>query len=38
MKIKKLEIENFKLFDSNFDQINEIGNADLILLKGQNVY
>ncbi len=38
MKIKKLEIENFKLFDSNFDQINEIGNADLILLNGPNGY
>lgn len=38
MKIKKLEIENFKLFDSNFDQINEIGNTDLILLNGPNGY
>ncbi len=38
MKIKKLEIENFKLFESNFDQINEVGDTDLILLNGPNGY
>lgn len=38
MKIKSLEIENFKLFDQRFDKIGNISGANLILLNGPNGY
>lgn len=38
MKIKSLEIENFKLFEKPFEQIKEISQTDLILLNGPNGY
>ena len=38
MKIKSLEIENFKLFDSKFDKIKDISDKDLVLLNGPNGY
>lgn len=38
MKIKSLEIENFKLFDKKFDKIKNISETDLILLNGPNGY
>ncbi|QNU68090.1 AAA family ATPase [Ruminiclostridium herbifermentans] len=38
MKIKSLEICNFKLFDKNFNEISNISEVDLILLNGPNGY
>lgn len=38
MKIKSLEIENFKLFGEKFDKIENISGANLILLNGPNGY
>lgn len=38
MRIKSLKIENFKLFDRKFDEIQDISKADLILLNGPNGY
>lgn len=38
MKIKSLEIENFKVFGKRFDKITDIANLSLILLNGPNGY
>lgn len=38
MKIKSLEIENFKLFGQKFDKIENISGANLILFNGPNGY
>lgn len=38
MKIKSLEVKNFKLFDRKFDKISGISEATLILLNGPNGY
>lgn len=38
MKIKSVEIENFKLFGGKFDEIENISNANLILFNGPNGY
>ena len=38
MKIKSVEIENFKLFGEKFDEIENISNANLILFNGPNGY
>ena len=38
MKIKSLEVKNFKLFDRKFDKISDISEAVLILLNGPNGY
>lgn len=38
MKIKSLEICNFKLFDEKFNKIDDISDASLILLNGPNGY
>lgn len=38
MRIKNLEVENFKLFDKKFDSIKDVSKADLILLNGPNGY
>lgn len=38
MKIKKLEIENFKLFDKKFSEISDIAESDIIILNGPNGY
>lgn len=38
MKIKSLEVKNFKLFDRKFDKISGISEAALILLNGPNGY
>lgn len=38
MRIKSLEIKNFKLFDDKFDKMRNISQADLILLNGPNGY
>ena len=38
MKIKSLEINNFKLFDRKFDKVNNISKADIVLLNGPNGY
>lgn len=38
MKIKRIEIENFKLFDKKFDKVSDISDAALVLLNGPNGY
>lgn len=38
MKIKSLEIENFKLFDKKFSKISDISKSDIIILNGPNGY
>lgn len=38
MKIKSLEIENFKVFGNKFDKIKDIADLSLILLNGPNGY
>lgn len=38
MKIKSVEIENFKLFGGKFDEIENISEANLILFNGPNGY
>ena len=38
MKIQKIEAENFKLFTSNFDKIQDIADSDMILFNGPNGY
>lgn len=38
MKIKSLEIENFKLFDKKFSEISDISKSDIIILNGPNGY
>lgn len=38
MRIKSLEIKNFKLFKERFDWIRDISQTDLILLNGPNGY
>lgn len=38
MKIKSLEIKNFKLFEEKFDHIQNLERTDLILLNGPNGY
>lgn len=38
MRIKSLEINNFKLFDHKFDKMRDIAGTDLILLNGPNGY
>lgn len=38
MKIKSVEIENFKLFGGKFDEIENISDANLILFNGPNGY
>lgn len=38
MRIKSLEIENFKLFDQKFDKIENISESNLVLFSGPNGY
>lgn len=38
MRIKSLEIKNFKLFKERFDRVRDIAETDLILLNGPNGY
>ena len=38
MKIQKIEAENFKLFTSDFDKIQDIADSDMILFNGPNGY
>jgi DNA repair exonuclease SbcCD ATPase subunit len=38
MKVKNLEIENFKLFDKKFSEISDIAEADIVILNGPNGY
>ncbi len=38
MKIKSLEIKNFKLFDNKFDKVSNISEVDMVLLNGPNGY
>lgn len=38
MKIKDVEIENFKVFGDKFDKVSDISNMPLILLSGPNGY
>lgn len=38
MRIESLEVENFKLFSENFNEIKDIYNTNLILLNGPNGY
>lgn len=38
MRIKSLEMKNFKLFDEKFDKMQDIARTDLILLNGPNGY
>ncbi len=38
MKIKSLEIKNFKLFDRKFDKVSNISQVDMVLLNGPNGY
>lgn len=38
MRIKSLEIKNFKLFEEKFDRIRNISQTDMILLNGPNGY
>lgn len=38
MKIQKIEAENFKLFSEKFQDVEKIGDTDLILFNGPNGY
>lgn len=38
MKIKSMEIQNFKLFDTNFDSLQNVEEANLVLFNGPNGY
>lgn len=38
MRIKSLEVENFKLFTDKFNEISNISKSDLIILNGPNGY
>lgn len=38
MKIHSIEADNFKLFTTNFNKIQDITNAEMILFNGPNGY
>ena len=38
MRIREIEAENFKLFTTNFHEVNEIEKSDLVVFNGPNGY